>query len=530
MVLRECIYCSADPAVRLGGVLIRATPARNRYAIDGKLPIVVMAHGFGETIDFGLMPFATQFSQALGLHVFMFDNRSFGMSEGTPRQVFHATNQVRDWMATIKFVKTLPLVDPDRVVVWGDSLSGGHVINIAAMLGPSAAALAVNTGGSGSGAGGEDDGNIGEDGNSSIKSGASKAVEVGQVGGLFAAIAQVPMTSGFAAFAKNWNENGLMNNLRMVPGVLADVYKSFVSKNAADYVALTSPKTKGPSLLATESIYNGRFEQYENSAKSATSADFDELNRLAGRSLFSLVSYNPVKNIRRLRVPLLYQFADTDQLCPQETTMKVLARADKRFVDAIQYPGDHFMPYQWNRDGQFSHVVHDQLLFLGIKLNEHMDASIGRKRNLLWQVSVPVSAIGPLPDNHEVPQSSLINHDDPPPEAPEVRRTPRGSSITPRTRSIVSAHESVSCTTRETHHALRRSQSTRTKRSMMSDETLIEFGDQPIVPDGRGLYQSSWQYRQTTGFTGGQDVAGLISDLDALERRLEQIEEGHIVD
>ncbi|KAJ3343301.1 hypothetical protein HDU83_005717 [Entophlyctis luteolus] len=463
----------------------------------------------------------------LGLHVFMFDNRSFGMSEGSPRQVFHATNQVRDWLATIKFVKTMPLVDSDRIVVWGDSLSAGHVINIAATLGPSSASLAVSAAGNDNGAGGggdDDDEKRGEDdANIGAKSGASKAGEAAQIGGLFAAIAQVPMTSGFAAFAKNWNENGLMNNLRMVPGVLADVYKSFVSKNSADYVALTNPKAKGPSLLATESIYNGRFEQYENSAKSATSAEFDELNRLAGRSLFSLVSYNPVKNIRKLRVPLLYQFAESDQLCPQETTMAVLARADKRFVEAIQYPGDHFMPYEWNRDGQFSHVVHDQLLFLGMKLNQHMDLNADHKRNLLRQVSVPVSAIARLPDLHDAQPSSPISRD----EALEVKRTPRRSSVTTRTRSILSTpHETFPPVTGDVHHGvpLRRSQSTRTKKSVMSDETLVDAGDQPVNPDSRGLFQSSWQYRQTTGYTGGNDAARLISDLEALKRQLEQIE------
>ncbi|KAJ3341985.1 hypothetical protein HDU83_006372 [Entophlyctis luteolus] len=410
MVLEEVTYPSADARVKLGGVMIMA-PTNSRYAIDGKMPVVIMSHGFGETIDFGLMPFAVRFNQVLGAHVFMFDNRSFGMSEGTPRQVFHATNQVRDWLATIKFVKTLPLVDPARVVAWGDSLAGSHVINVATIVsqrrrgrshrsngekkdddGADSDASSSSNASSRENSGGEAD----KPTDGTVQSKVSKSTSFPSVHGdarIFAAIAQVPMTDGAGAFARQWSNNGVANNLRLVPAVAVDLLRSAVGSRAASYVALSSDSAARASILATDSIATKRVEQYENSARSAESADFSDFNRLAGRSIFSAALYNPVKNINKLRIPLLYQYAENDQLCPTDGTDKILARTDKRYVTAIRYPGDHYMPYEWNHDGQFKLVMRDQLAFLDTKLRQHLNAWAHGSDNVLWHASVPARLV-----------------------------------------------------------------------------------------------------------------------------------------
>jgi pimeloyl-ACP methyl ester carboxylesterase len=93
----------------------------------GGRPVVVMAHGFGGTKDSGLVPFAEKFSAA-GIDVLAFDYRGFGASEGGPRQQISIARQVQDYSAAIAAAKQLPGVDPNRVVLWGSSLSGGHVI------------------------------------------------------------------------------------------------------------------------------------------------------------------------------------------------------------------------------------------------------------------------------------------------------------------------------------------------------------------------------------------------------------------
>src|SRR5271168_1799774 len=97
---------------------------------DGRRPCVVLAHGLGGTVDSGLLPFAERFAAA-GLDALAFDYRYFGASDGEPRQLVSIPHQLEDYAAAIAFARGLPAVDPDRIVVWGTSFSGGHVVAVA---------------------------------------------------------------------------------------------------------------------------------------------------------------------------------------------------------------------------------------------------------------------------------------------------------------------------------------------------------------------------------------------------------------
>ncbi|MDQ4051206.1 MAG: alpha/beta hydrolase [Actinomycetota bacterium] len=94
-------------------------------------PIAVMAHGLGGTKDSGLAPFAEGLAAA-GLDVLAFDYRGFGASGGVPRQTVSIARQVDDYRAAMAAAKRLPGVDPDRLVLWGVSLAGGHVLEAGA--------------------------------------------------------------------------------------------------------------------------------------------------------------------------------------------------------------------------------------------------------------------------------------------------------------------------------------------------------------------------------------------------------------
>ncbi|MDP9189613.1 MAG: alpha/beta hydrolase, partial [Actinomycetota bacterium] len=94
-------------------------------------PCVVMAHGIGGTRDSGLEPFAEAFADA-GLEVLLFDYRGFGASTGEPRQVGWPPRHRDDYRAAVSFARGIDAVDPERIVLWGTSWSGGHVIYVAA--------------------------------------------------------------------------------------------------------------------------------------------------------------------------------------------------------------------------------------------------------------------------------------------------------------------------------------------------------------------------------------------------------------
>ena len=109
----------------------------------GGRPCVVMAPGFASTRDTGgLVAYAEGFAAA-GFDVVLFDYRGFAASGGSPRQLVSASRQRQDYQAAIAAARQLPGVDPERIVLWGISFSGGHVIRIAAEEGRIAAVMSV---------------------------------------------------------------------------------------------------------------------------------------------------------------------------------------------------------------------------------------------------------------------------------------------------------------------------------------------------------------------------------------------------
>ena len=98
----------------------------------GKVPIIVMAHGFSAVKEMYLDRFADAFAAA-GLGALVFDNRNFGASDGEPRQEIDPWQQVSDYRDAITFAETLPETDPARIGIWGSSYSGGHVMVVGAI-------------------------------------------------------------------------------------------------------------------------------------------------------------------------------------------------------------------------------------------------------------------------------------------------------------------------------------------------------------------------------------------------------------
>ena len=99
---------------------------------SGRVPTIVMAHGFSAVKEMYLDRFAEAFAAA-GLGALVFDNRNFGASDGEPRQEIDPWEQVRDYRHAITYATTLPEVDAERIGIWGSSYSGGHVLVVGAI-------------------------------------------------------------------------------------------------------------------------------------------------------------------------------------------------------------------------------------------------------------------------------------------------------------------------------------------------------------------------------------------------------------
>src|SRR3954465_16009463 len=89
---------------------------------------IVMAGGTGVTKEPASDLFGPRFNDA-GYSVPASHFRGFGESGGTPRQVGDIGRQQDDLEAAVACARSLPEVDPRRIVLWGFPLAGGPTPN-----------------------------------------------------------------------------------------------------------------------------------------------------------------------------------------------------------------------------------------------------------------------------------------------------------------------------------------------------------------------------------------------------------------
>jgi uncharacterized protein len=122
---RLAVSFPADDGERVGYLYLPA-PNQNCRQRAG----VVLCGGFGSTME-RLYPHAAAFAAA-GFTALVFDYRNFGHSEGHPRQLVDLSGQLSDIRAAITYLRCRGDVNPDHIVLWGNSLGGAHVISVAA--------------------------------------------------------------------------------------------------------------------------------------------------------------------------------------------------------------------------------------------------------------------------------------------------------------------------------------------------------------------------------------------------------------
>lgn len=103
---------------------------------------IVMAPGFTATSHFAIFESYARGLAAAGVAVLLFDVRGFGSSDGEPRHEIDPWAQVRDYHGAIAALRATSNVDPDRVGVWGVSLSGA-IATVAAATDPRVAAVVL---------------------------------------------------------------------------------------------------------------------------------------------------------------------------------------------------------------------------------------------------------------------------------------------------------------------------------------------------------------------------------------------------
>lgn len=272
----------------------------DRLAGPGGRPVVVMAHGFGGTKDSGLEPFAERFAEA-GADVLAFDYRGFGASEGEPRQSISIKRQVQDYGAAIEHAKALPDVDPDRIAIWGSSMSGSHVFH------------------------------VGADRND-----------------VAAVIAMTPLTSGLAAGRASVGERSVLTALSWMAAGLGSRWSVARGRGAKLMPLVAHPGERGALAL------DGAYESYTSMAGPTWR---NEIDSSVG---FEMGGIRATPAAKRLTSRLLVQIADFDRYVPAQSVVKtaVAGRAEVH-----HYPCDHFDV--WPGHDWFEKVAADQVAFVG---------------------------------------------------------------------------------------------------------------------------------------------------------------------
>ncbi len=94
-------------------------------------PAVAMTNGYSATITMSTQRYAEGFASA-GIAALLWDHRNFGISDGEPRQQINPWLQARGYLHALDFLSAHPAIDRERLAVWGDSMTGGMVLLVAA--------------------------------------------------------------------------------------------------------------------------------------------------------------------------------------------------------------------------------------------------------------------------------------------------------------------------------------------------------------------------------------------------------------
>jgi hypothetical protein len=265
-------------------------------------PIIVMAHGFAGVRRLRLDSYAEKFADA-GYRVLLFDYRHFGDSPGEPRQLLDIDQQLADWRSAVAYANSLS-APPARMVLWGTSLGGGHVLTTAA----------------------SDEGPT-------------------------AVIAQVPHVSGIAAS----RSAGPLMSVRLAALGLVDVCRAALGRSPY-YIPAAGPPGKVAAMTTPDAV-PGRNQLI---SQSNIGREIDALDLMvSARVILRIVRYAPGRRAALIECPVLVQIANQDAITPTRVADRVARRIPHATIK--HYDLRHFDAYV---EPHFTGVVADQLAFL----------------------------------------------------------------------------------------------------------------------------------------------------------------------
>jgi uncharacterized protein len=244
-------------------------------------PCVVLGHGFAGVKEARLDAFADAFSRA-GFACLVFDYRHLGASSGTPRQLISLSRHRADWRAAIAYASARPDVDPGRIALWGTSLGGGLVLELAARL-PQ----------------------------------------------VRCAVVQGPLVDTFATSAAE--APGHMRKVTLA--VVRDLARAVLRRRPytipvvgpyGSLAFMTAPEAEPGYMSIVRNAHRWR-------------------NEVTARTALALALFRPARRAADIPCPLLVITGDADQITPREVTLRALRSVEN--ATFASYAGGHFDGY-----------------------------------------------------------------------------------------------------------------------------------------------------------------------------------------
>jgi pimeloyl-ACP methyl ester carboxylesterase len=244
------------------------------------LPAILMVGGWGSVQEALTPPYVNRFVEA-GFAVMEFDYPGWGDSAGWPRQDINPWRRVRVIDAALAHLKNLPQIDERRIVLWGTSFGGGHVVDI--------------------------------------------AVDHPEVA---AAVIQVPMLDGLATVLA-------VPFLRLLKFGLYGIMDLFKPGSRINVPTLARPGEFGSMDR------DGAWEAMTLGLDGLGDKKYD--NRVTARSLLTMPFYRPWRRLKRVDVPMLIVGATRDTVAPFVSEKVFNVR--NRNLQVIEVNANHFDPY-----------------------------------------------------------------------------------------------------------------------------------------------------------------------------------------
>ena len=245
-----------------------------------KPPVIVMAHGLGGTREMRLYEYAERFAAA-GYACFLFDYRNYGSSDGNRRQLINVRMQLKDWNNAIGFIKKNGKIDPRKLLLFGSSFSGGHVVWLSAHR-------------------------------NDVKG----------------AVAQCPYTDTMATI----KVVGLPYIVRKAPFVIADEFTRITGYHPVMLKLSTFPGTGENAFMEADEDTTERF---------IDGAPF--INEAPARTLMEFVKYSPGRFFKDVKNPIYVAACAKDNLAPAGKTLRLAKKAEH--LTCKTYDCGHFNIY-----------------------------------------------------------------------------------------------------------------------------------------------------------------------------------------